>query len=561
MTVREVALRHGRFHVTGVGYAPVGIFLAADELLAVDPRQEQDLHFALSIGAWCNNARVLPTRSGADWQVIGDPTEGALLVAAMKAGTVAIDRGRHVVFEVPFDSERKMMTVVVQGMDQRRMMYSKGAPEVILERCLTERSRGAALPLTDARRQEIKDLAVEMAARALRVLALAYRALPHGSTGSYEEAGLTFAALVGMLDPPREEAKQAVRICHQAGIRPVMITGDHPTTAQAIARELGIVGESDLVETGQQLDTLDEEELLRQVDRIAVYARVAAEHKMRVVEALKRRGHIVAMTGDGVNDAPAIKSADIGIAMGITGSDVTREAADMVLLDDNFASIVNAVEEGRAIYDNIQKVVLYLLSSNSSEVLLVFLAAVLGWPAPLLAVQLLWINLVSDGFPALALGVEPPERDVMRRRPQQPHQPVISWARGARMFAYGSLMAAVGLIGFATVYRQDAANLPEARTVAFCVLAFTQLFFAVSCRSERYTLPELGLLSNPHLIAALMVSALLQLSVVSLPFAQPIFEVATNLPPSRWGLILALALVPVTVVEVAKLALGWARSR
>ena len=332
-----------------------------------------------------------------------------------------------------------------------------------------------------------------------------------------------------------------------------MITGDHPITALAIARELDIVRDTARVVTGRELDAMTDKQLADEVDTIAVYARVAAEHKLRVVRAWKERGQVVAMTGDGVNDAPAIRAADIGIAMGVMGSDVTREASDMVLLDDNFASIVSAVEEGRTIYDNIQKVVTYLLSSNASEILLVFIAASLGWPAPLLAVQLLWINLVSDGFPALALAVEPPERDVMRRRPLQPHEPVVTWARGARMLLHGSMMATVALIAFATVYRQDAANLPQARTVTFCVVAFAQLFFAVSCRSQRYTLPELGLFSNPQLFSALVVSGLLQLSVVTMPFARPVFEVATALSLWEWGLIIGLALVPVSLIETAKL--------
>jgi Ca2+-transporting ATPase len=268
-----------------------------------------------------------------------------------------------------------------------------------------------------------------MAGRALRVLALAYRPCSPGG-GPYEETDLTLAGLVGMMDPPREEAREAVRTCHAAGIRPVMITGDHPTTALAIARELDIVAGQERVVTGQELDGLTDGQLAGEVEQIAVYARVAAHHKLRVVRAWKEHGQVVAMTGDGVNDAPAVKAAAIGIAMGASGSDVTREAAAMVLLDDNFASIVSAVEEGRTIYDNIQKVVHFLLSSNTSELLLVFVAVLLGWPAPLLAVQLLWLNLITDGLPALALGMEPPERDVMRRRPRRPHEPVITWARG-----------------------------------------------------------------------------------------------------------------------------------
>jgi Ca2+-transporting ATPase len=552
MTVREVAAGSGTFQVTGVGYVPVGEFLDRSEI-RVEPTQEPDLLVALSIGACCNNASVVPARSGADWQVTGDPTEGALIVAAMKAGIEPRDPGHRIIYEIPFDSDRKMMSVVVRKANDSLTMYCKGAPEVVLDRCVAEQADGIARPLSESRRMEIRNGNAEMAGRALRVLALAYRAIPPGAADPYEEQQLTFAGLVGMIDPPRSEAADAVRVCHDAGIRPIMITGDHPTTAWSIARELQIAGETDRVLTGPQLDTMDDDDLARHVDHVAVYARVAAEHKLRVVGALKRRGQVVAMTGDGVNDAPAIKEADIGIAMGVTGSDVTREAADMVLLDDNFASIVSAVEEGRAIYDNIQKVVLYLLSSNASEILLVFATALLGWPAPLLAVQLLWINLVSDGFPALALGMEPPERDLMRRRPEKPHKPVVDWSRGARMFVYGSLMAAMGMVAFAAVYQQDAANLPQARTVTFCVLAFTQLFFAVSCRSERYTLPELGFISNLPLIAALLVSGLLQLSVVTLPFARPIFEVATELSFLQWVLILGLALIPVSCIETTKL--------
>jgi Ca2+-transporting ATPase len=425
---------------------------------------------------------------------------------------------------------------------------------VIIERCTAERYRGTVRTLTGDRHEEIRNKSAEMASRALRVLALAYRLLPQGETHSYEETDLAFVGLVGMMDPPRGEARDAVQMCHTAGIRPVMITGDHPTTALVVARELNIAADTDRVVTGHELDAMTDERLADEVVQIAVYARVTAEHKLRVVRAWKRRGQVVAMTGDGVNDAPAIKAADIGIAMGVTGSDVTRESSDMVLLDDNFASIVSAVEEGRTIYGNIQKVVHYLLSSNASEVLLVFIAAALGWPAPLIAVQLLWLNLVSDGLPALALGVEPPERDVMQRRPQRPHEPVVTWKRGLRMLVNGGLMAAVGLIAFAVVYRDDPANLPEARTVTFCVLAFTQLFFAVSCRSQRFTLPQLGLLSNPQLLVALVVSGLLQLSVVTLPFARPVFEVATALTWNVWVITIGLALVPVTIIEVAKIA-------
>jgi Ca2+-transporting ATPase len=309
----------------------------------------------------------------------------------------------------------------------------------------------------------------------------------------------------------------------------------------------------DRVVTGHDLDAIPDDRLVDEVESIAVYARVAAEHKVRVVRAWQQRGQVVAMTGDGVNDAPAVKAADIGIAMGESGSDVTREASAMVLLDDNFASIVSAVEEGRTIYDNIQKVVHYLLSSNASEVILVFAAALVGWPTPVLAVQLLWLNLVSDGFPALALSMEPPERDVMQRPPRPPREPVVTRSRGLAMFAEGALMAGMALVAFAAVYRQDAANLPQARTAAFCVLAFTQLLFAIACRSQRFTMPELGLFSNPPLFYALALSGLLQLGVVTLPIARPIFGVTADLTLWEWGLVIGLALVPVSLIEIRKL--------
>jgi Ca2+-transporting ATPase len=553
LTVREIAAASGTYRVTGSGYEPHGKFLSQPTGTPAEPQQEIDLLQVLTIGAYCNNARVLPRPSGEDWQVLGDPTEGALLMAAIKAEVEPLDQARHVIYELPFDSERKMMSVVVRQPNGSVVMYTKGAPEVVLGHCVAELRNGTAHPLDDCRRDEILRVAAGMAGRAFRVLALAYRCCPQGCNGPYEEAELIIAGLVGMIDPPREEAREAVHKCHEGGIRPVMITGDHPITALAIAQELQIARERERAVTGQDLDALTDQQLAEKVEQIGVYARVTAEHKLRVVRAWRGRGDVVAMTGDGVNDAPAVKAADIGIAMGMAGSDVTREAADMVLLDDNFASIVSAVEEGRTIYDNIRKVVHYLLSSNVSEVLLVFATALLGWPAPLVAVQLLWLNLVSDGLPALALGAEPPERDIMRRRPRPPHELLITWRDGRRMLLHGTLLAVVGLAGFAVVYRSEPTRLPEARTVAFCVLAFGQLLFAASCRSQRYTMPELGLFSNAYLLSAIVASSLLQFSVVTLSFAKPVFEVATALRLEEWGLILGLAVVPVTLIEIGKL--------
>ena len=591
MTVREIVTGSERFEVTGGGYAPHGQFLRASSAnggrqpagpidlppdagglphqpvdtgrspMPIRPRDESDLMQLLTAAARCNNATVSPRGDDADsWQVIGDPTEGALVVAALKAGIEAHDREQHTLFEIPFDSERKAMSVVMRGPDGSRVMYSKGAPEVILGKSTSERRGGQIEPLTEERRREIMQANSEMASRALRVLALAYRDQPDKTGDEYQESDLVFAGLVGMIDPPREEAKEAVRRCRAAGIRPVMITGDHPETALAIARELNIAGDEDRAISGQDLNALSDAELKEQVHRIAVYARVSAEHKLRVVNAWKQRKQIVAMTGDGVNDAPAVKAADIGIAMGVTGTDVTKEASDMVLTDDNFASIVNAVEEGRGIFDNIQKFVHYLLSCNAGEVLLMFFAALIGWPVPLAAIQILWINLVTDGLPALALGMEPPERDIMTRPPRPPLEAVITRERGTMILLHGLLIATVGAIGFWWIYQGDESHLGRARTTAFCITAYSQLFFAIACRSHRFTMPELGLFSNPHLFGAIVISGLLQLSVVTLPFAQPVFEVATHLG-WEWLLIAGLSLTPVTLVELFKLARSALRTR
>lgn len=555
MTVREVIAGGARFAVTGAGYAPHGQFLKhcdGEPGPAVSPAQEPGLLQLLTTAALCNNATVTPRGDGENWQVIGDPTEGALVVAAMKAGIEASARCRHVLYEIPFDSERKAMSVVVREDGSIPVMHTKGAPEVILGLSVAELVDGQIRPLTDSRRAEIMQWNSELASRALRVLAMAYREHPERPDADYDERDLIFAGMVGMIDPPRDEVRDAVQRSRTAGIRPVMITGDHPETAQAIARELHIADERDRILTGRELDQLSEEELSKQVDQIAVYARVSAEHKLRVVKAWKGRGQIVAMTGDGVNDAPAVRAADIGIAMGVTGTDVTKEASDMVLTDDNFTSIVNAVEEGRGIFDNIQKVVHYLLSCNAGEVLLMFFAALVGWPMPLMAIQILWINLVTDGLPALALAMEPPDRDIMQRPPRSPFEGVLTRERGLLILLHGLLIATAAGLGFWWIHQGEDAHLARARTVAFCITAFSQLFFAVGCRSQRHTMPEIGPFSNPQLFGAIVVSGLLQLAVVTLPFAQPVFEVGTNLT-REWWLILGLSLVPVTVIEVTKL--------
>jgi Ca2+-transporting ATPase len=569
MTVREIGTAAGTTTVTGAGYAPHGEFLAAGSRAAVDPRTEPELRRLLTIAARCNNATVQPRGDAAGWQVIGDPTEGALAVAAMKAGIATDDDGEPVVFEVPFDSDRKRMSVVVRRRDGSRILYSKGAPEEMLHVCVAEQSGGAVVPLTAERRREILAAGAEMAGRALRVLALAWREVPAterpewrdgpGGDDAAPERQLVHVGLVGMIDPPRDEAKEAVRKCLTAGIRPVMITGDHPATALAIGRELGLVDGAGRVVTGVELDAMPQDRLDSEVTDIAVYARVSAEHKLRVVQAWQRRGAVVAMTGDGVNDAPAVRAADIGIAMGLAGTDVTKEASDMVLADDNFASIVSAVEEGRGIYDNIQKFMHYLLACNAGEVMLMFVAAVAGWPAPLAAIQILWLNLITDGLPALALGVEPAERDTMCRPPRPPRQPVITRGRGLTILLHGALVAAVALAAFRGVWQGQDDRLLHAQTVTFCVAAFSQLFFAIGCRSDRLTALQLGFFGNPALLLAILLSMLLQVIVVMLPYAQPVFAVHTDVGRD-WLPVVLLSLVPVTTIECIKwLRVLWGR--
>ncbi len=554
MTVREIVTADGRYAVTGSGYSPRGDFQRLDGHETDPPLEDRALRRLLEIAAWCNTASVHPIGDGGEgWEVVGDPTEGALVVAAMKAGIAADTETARIEYEIPFDSQRKRMSVVLRK-EGSRMLFTKGAAEVVLAACDSELRGGRIVRLDDDRRRDIAKANSALAGEALRVLGFAFRELPDGRLpdGDGIEHELVFVGLAGMIDPPRDEAREAVKICRSAGIRPVMITGDHPATARAIARELGMASDEDEVVTGSELDRIADDALARRVTGIAVYARVSAEHKLRVVQAWKSRGEVVAMTGDGVNDAPAVKAADIGIAMGITGTFVTKEASDMVLTDDNFASIVAAIEEGRGIYDNIQKFIHYLLSCNAGEVLLMFFSSLVGWPVPLAPIQILWINLVTDGLPALALGVEPPEPDIMKRRPRPPREPVITWERGATILVHGALIAVACAVGFWIEWQGKEERLPMARAVTFCIAAFSQLFFAVGCRSDTATAPARGLFTNPALVVAITISALLQLVVVTIPIAQPVFAVETHLG-REWMLVFALSLVPVSLVELSKL--------
>jgi Ca2+-transporting ATPase len=442
---------------------------------------------------------------------------------------------------------------VVRRCDGAAMAFIKGAPEVILDRCIRIRSEHGAREITAADHARMLEAIALMANDALRVIAIAARKLDSfsGAIGEDEvERDLMLLGLIGLQDPPRAEAREAVRKCRLAGIRTVMITGDHPDTARAIARELGILGRGDAVIVGRELEEMSDEELTAKVESVAVYARVTAEHKLRIVRAWKTRGAVVAMTGDGVNDAPALKEASIGVAMGITGTEVTKQAADVVITDDNFASIVAAVEEGRGIYDNIAKTLAYLMGGNAGELAVMFVAALIGWPLPLLPIQLLWINLVTDGLPALALATDPIEPDVLLRPPRPPEAQMMDRSFVARIALTGSLTAAVTLAAFAYEFYVGS-DLQHARNAAFSVLVMEELLRSFSARSATRTVWEVGLLSNMRLFVIVAASFALQLAIYHVPVLQQPFSTE---PMSAAQLVswLALGATPLVVLEATK---------
>lgn len=511
---------------------------------------------ALTIGALCNDTVLSP--SG---KTTGDPTETAFVDAALADGLDKniLEQEMPRVFELPFDSERKLMSTVhpLPGQPGRYRVMVKGAPDVLLSRC-THILAGAAVPLTAALGRDVEAANASMAEQALRVLACGYQdieSLPEPSGSAQLETGLTFVGLVGMIDPPRLEVKDAVAQCYAAGIRPVMITGDHKLTAVAIARELDIFRSGDLAITGEDLDFMPQELLEQDVDKFAVYARVSPEHKMRIVKAWQKKGMVVAMTGDGVNDAPALKVADIGCAMGITGTDVAKGAADMILTDDNFATIVKAVEQGRGIYSNIKKAIHYLLSCNIGEIVTLFLATLFNFhQPPLVAVQLLWLNLVTDSLPALALGMEPVEPSVMEEKPRSASEPLFTRRFSIRL-AWQGLM--VGLLTLAAYwlgeYVLSDPTLADAtaNTMAFATLTFCQLFHAFDVRSETQSIAHIGLTSNPAMNKAFLVGMALQLSVLLIPPLMSVFRVCA-LTLTEWLVVLGLSLIPLAVCEIEK---------
>jgi Ca2+-transporting ATPase len=560
MTVREIHVAGAVVRVEGAGNSAEGRFSIRAETgrapgeppwRTVPPAEVRGLLPLLRSGALCTNARFARDPEGAGIDVDGDPTETALIVAALKAGFEP-DARRHVrVFEIPFEAERRLMTTAVREPDARVTLHVKGAPETVLALCTRELTPDGSVPLGADRVADILGAAAAMSARALRVLAIASRA-GDGVTPDEAERDLTLLGLAGMMDPPRAEAAESVRACRAAGIRPVMITGDHPDTALAIAREVGITGETGGVLTGARLETMSDAELKEAIGNVDVVARATAGHKLRIVEALHARGSVLAMTGDGVNDAPALRAADIGIAMGRTGTDATRAAADLILLDDNFATIVAAVEEGRRILDNIRKFVRYLLSTNAGELLLMLAAAILGWPLPLVAVQILWINLVTDGLPALALGLEPAEAGLMRRGPDGRERRLLPAREWLGILGTGALVATTAGAMFWWALARNPEDVAHARVIAFSVIAFAQLSLAVAFRNPARTLPEIGVFGNRPLLFALGLAALLQVAIVELAPLRPFFAVARPVA-SDWLALIPAALFPVTVIEVGKI--------
>ncbi len=555
MTLTEFDLAGRVIEVTGAGYAPEGQFLERGR--TVHPEHDAHLSLALRIGLYCSNAVLTrdgetlgpgeppglsrPRRAGR-WTVLGDPTEGALVVAAAKGGVYRDGPGGRARFvhEIPFDPERKRMTTVYQHA-KALVAYVKGAPEVVTGLSCSVFEAGATRRMTRADADRILARNASMAARGLRVLAIAYRELSRwpGPDTREIESDLVFVGLAGMVDPPREDARRAIATASRAGVRTLMITGDHAGTALAVARALDLTDRGARAITGVELDRMSDEDLSRAVADTQVYARVSPEHKLRIVRALRASGHIVAMTGDGVNDAPAIKEADIGIAMGVSGTDVTREAAAMVLADDNYATIVAAVQEGRAIYDNIRKFIRYLLACNAGEVLTMLVAAIVGLPLPLVPMQILWMNLVTDGLPAIALGVDPVDPESMNRKPRHPKERVFSRGLGAKIASQGVFIGACTIAVFVVSLFLHA-DIARARTVAFTSLVMAQLLYVFHCRSEYRSVLEISLASNPYLIGAVAVSLAMQLAVVYWPAVQDVFH-TTTLGLADWLLVLVFS--------------------
>lgn len=552
MTVTNIWLSDRSMTVSGNGYAPIGALFENGK--EVDTRHDNSIKRLLQISALCNNAKLvqqeITTRKGKnqteqdEWQLNGDPTEGALTVLAAKLGSpTKLLEGLYTrVKEFPFDSERKLMSVVLEHQGGK-IVAAKGAPDVLLEQCSHILWQGKVVSLTPALRHKCHVAYEKMAQSALRVLAMGYRdvtSFDRTEQADDAEKNLIFVGLTGMIDPPRAEVKDAISTCRAAGIKTVMITGDHQLTAEAIAGSLGIIPRGGESISGKQLELLSDAELDERVENIYVYARVSPEHKLRIVRSLQRKGHVVAMTGDGVNDAPAIKAADIGIAMGINGTDVSKEASSLILSDDNFSTIVAAIEEGRGIYENIRKFIRYLLASNVGEILVMFLAMMAGLPLPLVPIQILWVNLVTDGLPAMALGVDQAENDLMKHKPRKAKENIFARRLGWKIISRGILIGVCTLAAFWLTLQEG--DLVKAQTVAFATLVVAQLIHVFDCRSTR-SIFHRNLLQNKYLVLAVLSSLILMLAVMYVPMLQPIFN-TVSIGLREWCLVIVAAAIP-----------------
>ncbi len=553
MTVQALYTLNNSFKVTGIGYNPNGQILAGDK--NIDLKKYVDLEKLLSCSVLCNGAMLVVDKDNT--KIVGDPTEAALLTVSAKVDIWKEKEEKNYVFveEIPFDSERKKMTIVRRDKSDNIFAFVKGAPDMLINDCTKILDNGSIRELIAPDKEKILNKNMEFANNAMRVLAIAYRNIDN-PRDKYDvcaiENNLVFVGLVAMIDPPRDEVREAIKICKSAGIRTVMITGDHKNTAVAIAKSLGFFHQESLAMTGEELDKVSDDELKEKIEKISVYARVSPEHKLRIVKAWRKKGQVVAMTGDGVNDAPAVKEADIGVAMGITGTDVTKEVSDMVVTDDNFASIVSAVEEGRGIYDNIKKFIHYLLSCNTGEILVMFSASLFGLPIPLLPIHILWVNLVTDGLPALALGVDPVDKKIMNRQPRKQNEPVITKKNMLLMLMQGAFIAFCSLLAFCFVMYVEKEGLARGRTAAFIVLSCSQLFHSFNCRSQVESLFKLGVFTNMKLIAANFVSFSLQMMVVYVPFFQKIFKTEA-LSLTDWLFVIAVASLPLWGMELYKI--------
>ncbi|NMF58726.1 cation-translocating P-type ATPase [Pseudanabaena yagii] len=568
MVVQGIRTGQHSLQVSGDGYVPTGEFTILgnppeDSHLTVNNIPEvQQLLMAC---VFCNDS-ILQQKDG-EWIIIGDPTEGALLVLASKGGCDFSEWQHRMprVFEVPFSSERKRMSVLVQGEHGGNVLFCKGSPELTLECCTHIQIGDQIHAIADFQRQHVLAQNNELASRGLRVLGFAYRTLPElpaGGITEKDESNLVWVGLVGMLDAPRPEVREAVKRCREAGIRPVMITGDHQLTAKAIAEDLGIAFKGDQVITGKELELMSQSELEQQVNQVSVYARVSPEHKLRIVQALQKQHNFVAMTGDGVNDAPALKQADIGIAMGITGTDVSKEASDMILLDDNFATIVAATEEGRVVYTNIRRFIKYILGSNIGEVITIAIAPILNFSVPLIPLQILWMNLVTDGLPALALAVEPAEPNVMKRPPVDPRENIFARGMGSYMVRIGIVLAIITISlmvwahGYTTTHFDNVYSANRWETMVFTTLCIAQMGHAIAIRSNTQLTIELNPMTNPYVWGSVIMTTVLQLVLIYVePFR--IFFGTYLITSTELAVCFGFSALMFVWIELEKLAIRW----